>query len=127
MDFFGKDKLSRLDEERQRRRQQRAEEALRRLEEVGKQTQQLVANHSTATQTSGPNEAVDASGRRPGGLSRVLFEQATAGGDKKRGKKLDPRSLLTEGEKALAKIDGAMAAIKSSVVDATGAGLRGGL
>lgn len=128
MDFFGKDKLSRLDEERQRRRQQRAEEALRRLEEVGKQTQQLVANHTTATQTSAPNEAVDASGRRPGGLSRVLFEQATAGGEKKRGKnKFDPRSLLTEGEQALAKIDGAMSAIKSSVVDATGAGLRGGL
>src|SRR5688572_23326318 len=122
MDFFGKDKLSRLDEERQRRRQQRAEEALRRLEEVGKQTQQLAANHATTTQQTA-QQATDASGRRPGGLSRVLFEQATDGKKDRRKNKLDPRNLLNESQKALAQIDGAMSTIKSSVVDATGAGL----
>ncbi|MDQ3339218.1 MAG: Fic family protein [Myxococcota bacterium] len=35
--------------------------------------------------------------------------------------------MLGESQAALAKIDGAMSTIKSSIVDATGAGLRGGL
>ena len=43
MDFLGKDKLARLDEEKQQRRKARAEEAQKRLAEVGKQTQQMVS------------------------------------------------------------------------------------
>jgi hypothetical protein len=55
-----------------------------------------------------------------------LFEQAT-GGRGGRKNKLDPRNLLGESQNALAQINGAMSTIKNSVVDATGAGLRGGL
>src|SRR5688500_7822512 len=85
MDFFGKDKLSRLDEERQQRRQQRADEAVRELEQIGKRTQEVVANHET--QQGSTSEASDASGRRPGGFSRVLYETATGGGRRPSGKK----------------------------------------
>ena len=129
MDFLGKDKLARLDEEKQQRRKARAEEAQKRLEEVGKQTQQMVA------ETVSPNKPANVAspdGSRPGGLSRVLFEQATSSNDGRRasrGKKraLDLLGVQAEGRRALTSIDKAMSTIQSAMVDATGAGLHGGL
>ena len=80
MDFQLKEKLSRLDEERQRKRAQRAEEAVRRLEDLGKQTlamieqakpeQQLERLRSDQKVQQPPKDKI-------GRLSRVLFEAAT--------------------------------------------------
>src|SRR5260221_7977674 len=133
MDFLGKDKLARLDEERQQRKKARAEEAQKRLEEVGKQTQQMVQDHVS------PNRGADTrqnaqGGLRVGGLSRVLLETAT-GGEEQDGRRSNRRSkrvrdligIQTEGQRALGALDHAMQTIQGAMVDATGAGLRDGM
>ncbi len=121
MEFFQKDKLTRLEEERQRRRQQRAEEAVRRLDEVGKRTLQVFRDGNEARpKPPGPDDAaVDASGRRPGGLSRVLFEAAAQRDEHdprratRRGKRTpNPTPLRAEGQGVLRGLDQAMRTIQ---------------
>ena len=135
MEVFQKDKLSRLDEERQRRRQQRAEEAVRRLDEVGKQTLQVFRDGNETRPKPGPDDpATDASGRRPGGLSRVLFEAAAQRDEHdprratRRGKRTpNPTPLRAEGQSVLRGLDQAMRTIQGAVTDTASAGLMGGL
>src|SRR5882724_3526186 len=133
MEFFQKDKLTRLDDERQRRRQQRAEEAIRRLDEVGKQTLQVLRDGNDSRPKNPDDAATDASGRRPGGLSRVLMEAANRPEEDprratRRGKRrADGFARRTEGQAALRQIDQAMRTIQGAVTDTTRAGLEGGL
>ena len=109
-----KEKRSRLDDERQQRRQQRAEEALRHLEEVGKQTQQMLRDHAASQRPD----------RKVGGLSRVLFETAIGErdpGDARRAR--GPRSI--EPASAM-QVDHALRAIRHAVAHAAIAGFRDG-
>src|SRR4051794_5844232 len=125
MEIFGKDKLLRLDEERQRRRQQRAEEATRRLEQVGKQTLQAVKERPEQSKNSGESPVAEGSARRPGALSRVLLEAATSGEDARGSKRRGKRDVArrADGHAALRQIDQAMSAIHGALADAPGAGL----
>ena len=127
MEFLSKDKdkLARLDEERQQRRKARANEAVKRLDDVGKKTQQMVTTHA---QNGGETNA------KPGGLSRVLFEHAAGIDQQNDGRRANRRSnrqdhagIQAEGQRALGTIDHAMSSIQGALVDATGAGLRNGL
>lgn len=136
MESVGKDKLARLDEERRRRRKQRAEEAIRRLDDVGKQTLLTLqdGNPQQKKLTAGgrAEEAADASGRRPGGLSRVLLEAAAEPEDPRRATRRGKRARTgfarrSEGQAALRQIDQAMQTIQGAVTDTTNAGLKGGL
>ena len=130
MEFLSKDKLAALEEERSQRRKARAEEAQKRLQEVGRQTQQMVADQvSPGGANTDPAAMV---GRRVGGLSRVLFEHATdndgrRGGRRGSRKNLDVMGLQATGRDALRTIDDAMAHINNVAQAATGAGMRGGI
>src|SRR5258706_7310092 len=118
MDFLGKDKLSRLDEDRQQRRKARAEEAQKRLEEVGKQTQQMVQNHVSPNRGGDTRQQNSQGGLRGGGLSRVLLETAT-GGEEQDGRRANRRTKRaldilgnqSEGNRALGAINHAMSTI----------------
>ncbi len=132
MEFLGKDKLAALEEEKQQRRKARAAEAQKRLAEIGKQTQQMVADHVN------PNGAAqndqEAKQQRIGALSRVLFEQAQSqdvdgrrGGRRNRGALQQAFAVQNTGRDALRTIDDAMRHINTVAQDVTGAGLSGGL
>jgi hypothetical protein len=127
MEFLSKDKLAALEEEKQQRRKARAEAAQARLAEVGKQTQQMVADHVSPNNADGPEQKQ----LRVGGLSRVLFEQAKDVDGRRSARKqrggLDPMGIQNAGQNALKTIDQAVAHINSVTQDVTGAGMRGGL
>jgi hypothetical protein len=131
MEFLGKDKLARLDEERQRRRQQRADEALKRLEEIGKQTQQVARDQAAPGASDGKADDADPA-RRIGGLSRVLYETATGGQDlagarqMRRMFKKKPE-LQAQVRQATGQIQEAMRTIQGAVANTALAGLKDGL
>jgi hypothetical protein len=132
MEFFAKEKLARIDEERQRRRKQRADEAIRRLEEVGKRT--LALTGDAAKKPDGADDpARDGSGRRPGGLSRVLMEAVSEDTDPRRSTRRAKRAAAigrkanADGQSARGQLDQAMQAIQGSVAGTAAAGLMGGL
>src|SRR5262249_52449650 len=135
MDFLGKDKLGRLEDEIKQRRQARGEEAQKRLQDVGKQTQQLVQDQLAPARTNPDGSLIPNPGIRVGGLSRVLYEQATgqnAGSDGRRGNRRNKRlqdmlGVQAEGQRALSTIDNAVSTISNAVTEAGGAGLHGGL
>ena len=131
MEFLGKDKLARLDEERQRRRQQRADEALKRLEEIGKQTQQ-VARDQTGPGASDAKQDDQDPARRVGGLSRVLYETATGGQDLAGARQMrrifkKKPELQAKARQAAGQIQDAMRTIQGAVANTAIAGLRDGL
>src|SRR5215468_10473682 len=87
MEYAAKDKLARLEEERELRRKKRAQDALRRINAVGKQT--LLLLRENAIQRPGWKEGEDGSREHdeapePGKLSRVLFETAVTADDPRR-------------------------------------------
>jgi ribulose-bisphosphate carboxylase large chain len=112
MSFF-KDKLSRLDEEGQRDEREALEEARLFVENLGKQTRTEVegnpANPTTATSLTTPEVEPLANARqqwarasRPGGLSRVLYENVTNNLPTPDASRFQPRTV---GTSVLAELD----------------------
>ena len=130
MEFLGKDKLAALEEEKQQRRKARADEAQKRLAEIGKSTQQMVADHVSPGGAAENDQ--EAKTQRIGALSRVLYEQATdvdgrRGSRRNRGLLQNAFHVQNTGRDALRTIDDAMRHVNSVAQDVTSAGLSGGL
>ncbi|HEU0082727.1 MAG TPA: hypothetical protein VFQ87_07615, partial [Bradyrhizobium sp.] len=136
MEFAAKDKLARLEEDRQRRRKQRAADALLRIDAVGKQTLQLLQEN--ALQRPGWSENPDGAaaqhedGPDAGRLSRVLLEAAGSVEDPRRAARRNKRAnrgLAQRAEERATqrRIDQARQSIESAIISTTGSGLKDGL
>ncbi|HEX8111099.1 MAG TPA: hypothetical protein VF516_25390, partial [Kofleriaceae bacterium] len=137
MEYAVKDKLARLeeerlDEERERRRKQRARDALQRIDAVGKQTLLLLRENALQKPGRAEGEEGKDDNPEPGRLSRVLFEAAVTADDPRRAARRNRhanRSLAQRAEEQATRrrIDQAMQTIRNAVTGTASTGLKEGL